>query len=399
MNIAPRFFCVFLCVLAQLMAISAAGATIITREFTAAWFDPSRPGHGVGIEVIDGAAGKTLLAYWFTYDTDGRQLWLYGTGPVVGDTAQVTVFETQGGSYDGSFDPSQVTQAPWGTLTISFSDCNNGQMIFDPAAAGAASGSMPLIRSTRLFNSACSGGVSDVRFAGTGDTEIVSFLPNIGPFAGASAKAKFEERADRTEFSVELEDLPTGNYSLIVDGTQRATIAVISVAGGTRGEVEFRSPVEPGKLLLTFDPRGAQIEVSNGATALFAGQLGTSNPGPSPTPGPVPLGNALYELFVEPSGNDGPELYAKLEQRSDRVNFSVELEDVAAGSYEILVGGVSRGTLVVVATAGGTEGELEFRDPVEPGKLMLDFDPRGQIIAATRNGSVVLQGTFPNTPI
>ena len=71
-----------LSLLASALALAAsgqAGAASITREFTAAWHDPTRPGHGLGLEVIDSNGSKNALAYWFTYDKSGRQLWLFGT--------------------------------------------------------------------------------------------------------------------------------------------------------------------------------------------------------------------------------------------------------------------------------------------------------------------------------
>ena len=62
------------------------------------------------------------------------------------------------------------------------------------------------------------------------------------------------------------------------------------------------------------------------------------------------------------------------------------------------MGGTDRGTIDLVAVQGGTEGEIEFRDPPEPRHLALDFDPRGQNIAIPQNGAVLLSGTFPTTP-
>ena len=60
-----------------------------------------------------------------------------------------------------------------------------------------------------------------------------------------------------------MEDLSVGAYSLWVGGVNRGTIQVTSVPGGTEGEIEFRNPVEPGKVLLNFSPRGEPIEVKN----------------------------------------------------------------------------------------------------------------------------------------
>ena len=48
-------------------------------------------------------------------------------------------------------------------------------------------------------------------------------------------------------------------------------------------------------------------------------------------------------------------------------------------------------------TVDGVEGELEFRNPVEPGKVLLDFDPRGQLIEVMSGGQAVLSATFPDS--
>ena len=81
----------------------------------------------------------------------------------------------------------------------------------------------------------------------------------------------------------------------------------------------------------------------------------------------------------------------------DRADFSVEIEDVPAGSYDLSVGGEIVGTLQAAVDFDGTvRGELEFRDPVEPGKILLDFDPRGKQIDVLEGGTVVLETLFPN---
>ena len=79
-------------------------------------------------------------------------------------------------------------------------------------------------------------GGEDIDF---GNIEIDVELTNTGIFPQASGDAKLEPRADRTDFSVE-------------------------------GELEFRNPVEPGKVLLDFDPRGQQIDVlEEGSTVIL----------------------------------------------------------------------------------------------------------------------------------
>ena len=86
----------------------------------------------------------------------------------------------------------------------------------------------------------------------------------------ASGKARLEPRVDRTDFSVEIEDVPVGDYSLRVGAKVVGTLTVAQqVDGSVEGELEFRNPVEPGKVLLDFDPRGQQIDVLEGSTVVL----------------------------------------------------------------------------------------------------------------------------------
>jgi hypothetical protein len=387
-----------LVVLATLaVAAGSADAITITRSFSANWYDPAHPGHGFSIEVVDNAAGKTMVAYWYTFDATGAPLWVYGQGTVDGSRATLQGFTTTGGRFGNDFTPGAVRVVPWGTLEVEFSDCNRGTVRWQPTVALPA-GSMPIERLTSLFGSACTGGLSDDAASGGNVAVAEQFLANTGTVPGARARTRFEQRADRTDYDVELEDLPVGAYVLRVGGTARATIDVRAIAGGTEGEVEFRSPVEPGKLLLDFDPRGQQVEVTQGGTVFFRStQQGGTTTTPPVVTGAPPTGNATYFVRFE-SQNDGPQIEAELEQRADRVDFQVELEDVPVGTYQLRVGGTARGSIAVVAVPGGTRGEVEFRNPVEPGKVQLDFDPRGALIEAVRNGTVVISATLPATP-
>ena len=50
----------------------------------------------------------------------------------------------------------------------------------------------------------------------------------------------------------------------------------------------------------------------------------------------------------------------------------------------------------VILEDGTVQGELEFRNPVEPGKILLDFDPRGQQIDGLDGSTVILEALFPS---
>jgi hypothetical protein len=86
-----------------------------------------------------------------------------------------------------------------------------------------------------------------------GETEVP--LLNDGVIPQAKGKARFRVRDDCSEdFRVEIEDLPVGDYNLLVGGVNQGTITVTDTGGETEGEIEFDTdPDDPGELLLDFD--------------------------------------------------------------------------------------------------------------------------------------------------
>jgi hypothetical protein len=77
--------------------------------------------------------GNILFVTWFTYDTDGSQMWL--VGPEVrltsGDTYSGTLFRTSGPPFNAvPFDRSGVGVVPVGVVTLTFDDPNNGRFAY-----------------------------------------------------------------------------------------------------------------------------------------------------------------------------------------------------------------------------------------------------------------------------
>jgi len=357
-------------------------ALTITRAFSGLWVDAAQPARGLGAEVVAGATGPELHAYWFTRDAAGKPVWIKAQGPIKGNVAVL--------------DASVASVSPtvhWGKVTASFDDCGHGTLAFQPDDSRQRTAASSIVRASASSTDACTGGLSDDHVA-SNDVRIVQFLGNTGVVPAASGKARFEDRGDRTDFKVQVEDLPAGAYSLRVAGTERATLNVVAASIGTFAEAEFRSPVEPGKLLLDFDPRAQLVEVVQGSTVFlsrtFAGGARDDDANPGGT-------LERYVLELE-AANDGPQMRAVLDDGRGRSEFSVELEDFAPGRYTLLVNGAEQGAIDVVAVEGGTEGEIEFRDPPEPGHADLDFDPRGQSIAIVADASIVLSGMFPSAP-
>jgi hypothetical protein len=234
-------------------------------------------------------------------------------------------------------------------------------------------------------------GVNQCAFSET-ETPLVA-----APAAGSgSGNTKLRVREDcRRDFSVEIEDVPLGAYDLLIGGVPKGTLQVVDVGGQNQGEIEFTSePHDSGELFLDFDPIGAEVEIRQSGTLFFSltqGPPGSGSGGGSascsgaPTEITVPLLNAGS---VPTASGD-----ARYRLRADcRADFAVEIEDVADGSYELRVGGATAGTIAV----SGGKGEIEFSDPIEPGKELLDFDPRGQAVEVFDGATLLLERAFPS---
>lgn len=117
----------------------------IVPGITGAWFDPQQSGHGLFVEVLP---ENRLLAWWFTFDAEGNQAWFGGVGTYAGDVATIPFAKTAGGRFIPNFNPSLVTNPPWGTATIRFTGCNRGRIDYTSSLSGFGTGSMELTRLT-----------------------------------------------------------------------------------------------------------------------------------------------------------------------------------------------------------------------------------------------------------
>ncbi len=123
-----------------------------------AWFDPARDGEGVILQFLpDGRA----IAIWFTYPAagePGEQAWLIGQDSLTDGPAIRfrSVIRPSGGRFGAGFDPAAIRNDPWGTMELSFADCNTATLSWSgPAAFG--SGSRTLVRLSSIDESSCAG--------------------------------------------------------------------------------------------------------------------------------------------------------------------------------------------------------------------------------------------------
>ena len=135
---------------------TGSGNVPIGSGFTGTWVDAGVTGQlGLGLEVL---AGGNLVAEVYTFAPNGGQAWVGGVGPIIdGDHATITVstINGPGGRFAPNFDPSQVANTTWGTLSLRFSDCNHGTLDWASVVPGYGSGSLPIIRVTLPAGLSC----------------------------------------------------------------------------------------------------------------------------------------------------------------------------------------------------------------------------------------------------
>ena len=93
------------------------------------WYNPDRDGEGFQL-AVEGTSGLHVITF-YTY-LDGEPVWLIGAGTIQGDTIVFadTVI-TSGTGFGADFDPADVVRTAFGTLTLTFSDCNNATIDVD----------------------------------------------------------------------------------------------------------------------------------------------------------------------------------------------------------------------------------------------------------------------------
>lgn len=116
-------------------------------------------------------------------------------------------------------------------------------------------------------------------FAGSGHAQILGIdmcvqanrSQSLLAEVGGNGVAALSTRADcRRNFRVRIDAVPMGTYEVVVDDVVRGVIEVGEDENGfTEGELVLTSTSREGGQTLDFDPRGAPIEVRQGAQRFF----------------------------------------------------------------------------------------------------------------------------------
>ncbi len=125
----------------------------VSPAISGAWYDPDHDGEGWLLEVL--GDGRAVLA-WFSYDPDGNQAWFLNTGTVTDDSITFDLLMPAGADFGPTFAPGDIVLSEWGTATFTFDSCDSGLMTYSSSVEGYGSGSLDLVRITRLAGHDCS---------------------------------------------------------------------------------------------------------------------------------------------------------------------------------------------------------------------------------------------------
>ena len=403
---------------------------MVTRHFTGSWDQVDQESQGLSLDVVEQQDGsRRSVVYWFTYGTDRKATWYLGIGDLVDDRIEFVLYESTDVGFMQDAVPGDDSVHSIGTMTIVFEDCDSGAVTFETSHEEVGSGSFNITRLTDVMNTHCSGGISDDMPADAMFGEQRLELAPAREGTTGSGHARYEDFPGHMEFEVEVEGLPNGDYHLYVGAQDEGDFTV----NEGRGEMEFASPAETGKMMMTFDPRGKQIEIHDNVGAVLSsfdsmfeedehghhgdgdddhnydcefgpgsghGMGGGMGGGMGDGMGDCVNDGEFIEIeadFVNTGVFPGASGEAEWEMNSDRVMFSVEVENVPVGSYSLVVGGDEVGIIEAFEMHNGeVYGHITFRDPEAHGREHLDFEPRGKNIKVLQNGNSILEVAFPS---
>jgi hypothetical protein len=107
------------------------------------YYNPDEDGHYVYIQQTD----FTTLVMWNTFDADGNQAWVYGTGDLASGRsvlAEAFINRTGGLTPEGLI--TDIEAEPWGELQVDMDSCTKGLVAYRSTLPKFGSGQFPIER-------------------------------------------------------------------------------------------------------------------------------------------------------------------------------------------------------------------------------------------------------------
>lgn len=108
-------------------------------KLSGSYFDPTRNGEGVLLEIGQSGTRNVLLVTWYTY-FQGQQRWIIGNVdfPANATTVTVPMIITSGPQFGAAYNPAQVQVTNWGSATLTFTACNRLTFAWSESGGQAA---------------------------------------------------------------------------------------------------------------------------------------------------------------------------------------------------------------------------------------------------------------------
>ena len=382
---------------------ATAANLVVTRYFSGLWDQPKQESQGIMLQIIDQEEDgkKKAIAYWFTYGDNLDTAWYMAIGLVEGDQVVMKLYTAEGVGFMEENAAGNAHVYSVGVLILSFHNCNKGMASYE--IEGIESGEFEIKRLAGLYNSRCSGGISDDT---PSNAKPIMLDVDLGPAREGitgKGKAKFWERVDRSDFHVSAEDIPDNVYDIMICNPL-VMVGTLTVAGG-EGQTQSRSPEAADKDLLSFDPRDCVIELHDDVGAVLTSgenvlaEKDKDNNGGGNGGG---HGNGKMEIEVALDNNGTyPEAEGEASylEKNNSIEFEVEIKGVPAGTYPLRVSNVLRGVINVAVDPDDDDdklkGKLRFSDPQKEQRELLDFDPRGEWVEVYNGTGVIFEVLFP----
>ena len=113
-------------------------------------------GQGIFVNVARVEDRPNFVVSWYSYQ-DNNQVWLIGSLPFDYGVQELTIpmIITSGTDWGQSFSGDDVIRTEWGTITISFVDCNNGLLEYHANDPIFGADVIPLFRLTNTDGLSC----------------------------------------------------------------------------------------------------------------------------------------------------------------------------------------------------------------------------------------------------
>ncbi len=222
----------------------------------------------------------------------------------------------------------------------------------------------------------------------------VDMIRASGAPGDADGKVRFRDDGSRTSVRAELEDVPVGDYDFYVNDILRATVTVVSTASGTEGEVQFRNPLDPGKPLLDFDPRGQVVEWRSDGDVVLSRLMPTEQVNESEDDS---FQSQKIKKKLDVIGTSNSSGTIQFKSKRNKADFRLRFKGLVPNRvYTVTADDVELGT--VKARRNG-KGRLDMSTRPRGKKINLPVDPARAVIEVWDDDVVILSTTLDGIPL